>query len=64
MSARKDIPLAYSMKDAAATLGISLSLLYEKIAAGEITPKYVNSKPLIPAPELQAWLEALPTERA
>jgi hypothetical protein len=59
----KPTPLSYSIKGAAEATGISTSLLEQFIARGDITPKYVNSKRVITADELQAWLDSLPIER-
>ena len=56
-------PLAYSVKDAAEATGISASLLEQFIARGDITPRWVNSKRVLPAAELQAWIDALPYDK-
>jgi hypothetical protein len=55
-------PLAYSLTEAAQAVGISVELLKTKIRAGDINPRYVNSKPVIPVTELQAWVDSLPLE--
>lgn len=60
----KPQPLAYSVKDAAAAAGISPSLLEQLIARGDLHPRWVNSKRVIPATELQAWIDNLPYDRA
>lgn len=56
-------PLAYSVADAAAAVGISESSLKIAIAKGEITPRFLGIKKLIPHTELESWLASLPTER-
>jgi predicted site-specific integrase-resolvase len=57
------LPLAYSLAEAAESVGVSLSTLKNVIAAGDLNPVYVNSKPVITATELTAWLSSLPPER-
>jgi hypothetical protein len=54
--------LAYSIPEAAEIASTSVSVLRRKIAAHDITVRYVGTKPVILADELKAWLEALPTE--
>lgn len=54
--------LAYPLKEAAQAAAISLSQLRIEISKGEIVPRYVGRKPIVPASELQAWLDRLPTE--
>ena len=56
-------PLAYSVRDAPAAIGISASLLEQLIARGDIIPRWVNSKRVLPATELQAWIDALPYDK-
>lgn len=56
-------PLAYSMKGAAEATGVSVTLLEQFIARGDLIPRYANSKRIIPAAELQAWIDSLPLER-
>jgi predicted site-specific integrase-resolvase len=57
------VPLAYSLAEAAESVGVSLSTLKNVITAGDLNPVYVNSKPVITATELTAWLSSLPPER-
>jgi hypothetical protein len=52
--------IAYSLEQAADACGISLSLIKQFIRDGDLNPRYVNSKPIIPAPELAAWVDSLP----
>jgi hypothetical protein len=56
------VPLAYSLAEAAESVGVSLSTLKNVITAGDLNPVYVNSKPILTARELQAWLDSLPLE--
>lgn len=55
--------LAYSLEQAAEACGISLSSLKRFIAAGDLTPRWVNTKPVLQAPELAAWLDSLPVDK-
>jgi excisionase family DNA binding protein len=50
-------PLAYGIEDAADTLGLSRSRIYELIAVGDITACKVGKRTIIPAAELTAFLE-------
>jgi len=59
----KPQPLAYSVKDAAAATGISPALLEQLIARGDVNPRWVNAKRVIPTEELQAWIDSLPYDR-
>ena len=52
--------LAYSIPEAAEIASTSVSVLRRKIAANDITVRYIGTKPVILADELKAWLEALP----
>ncbi len=54
--------LAYSIPEAAEVASTSVSVLRRKIAAHDITVRYIGTKPVILAEELAAWLAALPTE--
>jgi excisionase family DNA binding protein len=49
--------LAYGIEDAAASLGLSRSRLYELIAAGEIAACKVGKRTIIPATELTTFLD-------
>lgn len=55
-------PLALSIPEAAAMIGVSSTALRRLIDAGEIIPRYPNSRPVVPVAELQAWLDRAPTE--
>jgi hypothetical protein len=54
--------LAYTLQEAADAVGMKLSALRAIIAKGDLAVKYPNSKPVIPADELKAWLDSLPSE--
>jgi len=54
--------LAYSIPEAAEMASTSVSVLRRKIAANDLSVRYIGSKPVILAEELKAWLEALPAE--
>ena len=54
--------LAYSLPEAAELAGTSVSVLRRKIANSDLTARYIDSKPVILATELQEWLNSLPTE--
>lgn len=56
--------LAYSIPEAAEVASTSVSVLRRKIAAHDLTVRYIGTKPVILAEELTAWLAALPTEAA
>lgn len=56
-------PLAYTIADAAQTVGLSEWSIRAAIRNGDLAPRYYGSKPLIPAVELEAWLHSLPSER-
>lgn len=60
----KSQPLAYSVRDAADTLGISFSKLEEIIKRDDIFVRWIDGKRVIPATELIAYIESLPMERA
>lgn len=54
--------LAYTYQEAANAVGVSVRSLQRLVERGDIAVKYIGSKPVIPAKELDAWLEALPSE--
>lgn len=56
-SATQPQRLAYGIEDAAATLGLSRSRLYELIGAGEIAACKIGKRTIIPATELTAFLD-------
>lgn len=55
-------PLAYTLEGAAEACGLSLSVIKQLAAAGEITRRYHGRKPVILARDLQAFLDSLPYE--
>lgn len=54
--------LAYTYQEAASSVGVSVRTLQRLVERGEIAVKYIGSKPVIRATELDAWLETLPSE--
>ncbi len=54
--------LALNYEDAAAACGYSVKVLREAVHNGELLPSYANTKPVFRVPELERWLESLPTE--
>lgn len=54
--------LAYSLEEAAARVGSSVSVLRRHIDQNYLVPRYINHKPVIAHEELVAWLNNLPTE--
>ena len=53
---------AYTYQEASASVGVSVRTLQRLVERGDIVAKYVGTKPVIPAKELDAWLETLPSE--
>lgn len=54
--------LAYSLPEAAEIASTSVPVLRRKIANNDITVRYIDSKPVILASELESWLTSLPSE--
>lgn len=54
--------LAYTLEEAAARVGSSVSVLRRQIDNNYLVARYVSSKPIIAHEELVAWLNSLPTE--
>lgn len=54
--------LAYTYQEAAAAVGVSVDIIRRAVARGDLVPRYPSSRPVLPASEMQAWLEHLPTE--
>ncbi|MFE4078538.1 helix-turn-helix domain-containing protein [Paenarthrobacter sp. YIM B13468] len=54
--------LAFTYQEAADSVGVSVRSLQRIVERGEMAVKYIGSKPVIPAAELAAWLESLPSE--
>jgi hypothetical protein len=57
-----DSKRVYTLEAAAESLSISIRALQYIIAKGDIIPRYYGRKPLIPASELDAWVDRLPQE--
>jgi len=55
-------PIAYTVKDAAVAVGLSVRYLRTQIQLGYLIARYAGSKPLITHAELVHWLSRLPTE--
>lgn len=56
-------PIAYSLDGAATAVGVSLDTIKRAIAAGDLTRRYPNSKPIILHEDLFEWAQTLPVER-
>ncbi len=54
-------PLAYGMAEAAALAGLSRSHLYAEVTAGRLVTRKVGRRRIVLAPDLCAYLDALPT---
>jgi excisionase family DNA binding protein len=52
--------LAYSPAEAAAVIGCSRSVLYQKIAAKELRAKKLDSRTVVVRADLERFLESLP----
>lgn len=55
--------LAYSIPNFAAAVDLSIETVRQHIAAGELVPSYVNTKPLIMREEGERWLRSRPAEK-
>ena len=55
--------LAYSIEEAAVATSYSTDTIRRAIKNNDLSVKYANSKPVILASELEAWLNALPSTR-
>lgn len=56
--------IAYTLEEAAEATGMSVAVLRRAHDDGRLPFRYVTSKPLIRAADLDALLENAPTERA
>lgn len=54
--------LSFSIEEAATATGYSTDSIRKAIRNNDLGVKYANSKPVILASELEAWLNALPSE--
>ena len=59
-----DTPLLYSIQSSIQILGIGRSSLYELIAAGEIHAVKIGRRTLIPAKEIERFVESLVEDKA
>jgi len=55
--------LAFTLQEAAEMAATSVPVLRRKIDKNEISVRYINSKPVILATELESWLASLPSEK-
>lgn len=55
-------PLAYTIADAAAAVGVSDRVIRRAIDKGDLTVRYPTSRPVILADELREWLATLPSK--
>lgn len=53
---------AYTYQEAATSVGVSVRTIQRLVERGDIAVKYIGSKPVIRASELDEWLETLPSE--
>lgn len=54
--------LSFSIEEAAEATGYSTDTIRRAIRNNDLSVKYANSKPVVLASELEAWLTALPSE--
>lgn len=54
--------LAYTYEEAAQAIGVSVQSLRRAVDRHDLLVRYVGSKPVIPAEDLKAWFDTLPTE--
>lgn len=54
--------VAYTLDEAAEATGYSRRTIDSAVAKHDLIPRYANSRPVIPAKELERWLDSLPTE--
>ena len=57
-------PIAYDLEGAARAVGLSVFPIKQAIKAGDITPRYSKSKPLIGHDELVEWFANLPLDKS
>lgn len=56
--------VSYSLDGAAEASGIGKTNISAAIRSGELIAHYMNSKPIVLAADLAAWVASLPTEKA
>ncbi len=54
--------IAYTWREAAAAVGVSVSTLRAAVHLGELQPGYSGNKPLFAESELRRWVEELPRD--
>lgn len=55
--------VSYTLSGAAEASGIGKTNISAAIRSGDLIAHYMNSKPVVLAADLAAWIESLPTER-
>ena len=55
--------ISYTVPEAAHAVGCGETKIRDAIKAGELTPRYTGSKPVLLAADLLEWVASLPTER-
>lgn len=55
--------LAFTLKEAASTLGVSKSTLYKALADGKLSAIKLGNRTLIPAEAFKAWIASMPRRR-
>lgn len=55
--------LAYSLPEAAEATGYSERVISRAIADHKLIARYANTKPVIKADDLAAWIDSLPVEK-
>lgn len=53
---------AYTIQSASKYYDVSQDTIRAALKRGDLSAKYPTSRPVIPAEELKAWFEALPSE--
>lgn len=56
-------PIAYALTDAAAAVGLSERTVRDAIRRGDLAVRYAGRKVLIRADDLDAWVDAMPSDR-
>lgn len=54
--------ISYSIEEAVEATGYSKDVIQRAMRAGDLVPRYVNSKPVLLADDLRSWIENAPTE--
>ena len=55
--------LAYNYRLAASMADVSIEKLRQHVDRGELTPSYIDSKPVIMHEELERWLRTRPSDK-